>query len=67
MVRPLLVLFGGALFAGWDLDLWLLVHPELRRTARVRAFADRLYERLLPWRTAMEGHELPLAPSVTSS
>lgn len=26
--------------------LWLLTHPDLRRTARVRAFIDFLYERL---------------------
>lgn len=44
-VRPGLVrLF--ALDAAFDGALWLLTHPDLRHAARIRAFADFLYERL---------------------
>ncbi|MEO0601380.1 MAG: LysR family transcriptional regulator [Myxococcota bacterium] len=45
----------------WDLDLWLLVHPDLRSAARVRAFTDHLHEHLLDWRDRLAGTQLPVA------
>jgi len=42
--------------------LWLLVHPDLRRTARVRALADHLWQRLLPHRALFEGTLEPQEP-----
>ncbi len=38
-----------------DLDLWLLVHKDLRQMARVRAVADFIAERLKPLRPLIEG------------
>lgn len=35
--------------------LWLLVHPDLKRTARVRALVDHLWDCLLPHRDRFEG------------
>lgn len=35
--------------------LWLLVHPDLRRTARVRALADHVWDCLVPHRATFEG------------
>ena len=35
--------------------LWLLVHPDLRRSARVRALLDHLWEGLLPNTAQLEG------------
>lgn len=35
--------------------LWLLTHPDLRRTARVRALLDVLYEALRPLAPRFEG------------
>jgi len=32
--------------AGFDGSLWLLMHPDLRHTARVKALADFLFEHL---------------------
>lgn len=29
---------------GWDLGLWILLHPDLKRTARVLAFRDHMTE-----------------------
>jgi DNA-binding transcriptional LysR family regulator len=28
----------------WDLGLWILLHPDLKRTARVLAFRDHMVE-----------------------
>jgi DNA-binding transcriptional LysR family regulator len=36
-------------------DLWLLVHDDLRRTARVRAFLDFVADRVAEHRTEFEG------------
>jgi len=36
-------------------DLWLLTHPDLRRTARVRVFLDFLYEALRAARPLLAG------------
>jgi DNA-binding transcriptional LysR family regulator len=33
----------------FGMDLWLLTHPDLRRTARVRAFMDYMAEALQQW------------------
>lgn len=46
----------------WDSALWLLTHPDLRHTARVRAFLDFLFEELRPARALFEG-ESPRANS----
>ena len=35
--------------------LWLLTHRDLRRTARIRALLDFLYEELRPLRPLFEG------------
>ena len=32
--------------AAWDTELWILTHPDLRHTARVRALSDLLFSRL---------------------
>lgn len=37
-----------------ETDLWLLVHKDLRRVARVRAFTDFAYERLTALRPLLE-------------
>jgi DNA-binding transcriptional LysR family regulator len=37
-------------------ELWLLTHPDLRRTARVRAFMDTLARGLRRERARLEGH-----------
>jgi len=29
-----------------DTDLWILVHPDVRRVARIKVLADFLYEKL---------------------
>lgn len=34
---------------GFSMGLWLLTHPDLRNTARVRAFMDHMSEELRPW------------------
>ena len=33
--------------AEWDLGLWILLHPDLRRTARVLAFRDYMMEAIM--------------------
>ena len=38
-----------------DRSLWVLLHPQLRRTARVRALVDFLTEELRAWRAAFQG------------
>ena len=38
------------------LDIWLLIHPDLRRSARIRAFADFLLADLAKHRDLIEGH-----------
>ena len=43
--------FGAPL----ETQLWLLTHPDLRRTARIRAFLDFLYEELRPWQGRLAG------------
>lgn len=40
-------------------DMWLLMHEDLRSTARVRATADVLYESLIARRDLFEGREPP--------
>jgi DNA-binding transcriptional LysR family regulator len=37
-------------------ELWLLTHPDLRRTARVRAFMEMLARGLRRERDLLEGH-----------
>jgi DNA-binding transcriptional LysR family regulator len=36
-------------------ELWLLVHGDLRRSARIRAVLDCLVERALAMRSSLEG------------
>jgi DNA-binding transcriptional LysR family regulator len=38
-----------------DTELWLLTHPDLQRTARIRALLDLLYESLRDWQPVFEG------------
>ncbi|OYY21053.1 MAG: hypothetical protein B7Y65_04835, partial [Azorhizobium sp. 35-67-15] len=38
-------------------SLWLLTHPDLRATARVRAFMDHVGRELMRHRSAIEGKE----------
>jgi DNA-binding transcriptional LysR family regulator len=45
----------GELLDPLTLDLWLLTHPDLRHTARVRALMEFLYEVLLERRDVFEG------------
>ncbi len=40
---------------GWQTNLWLLTHPDLRRTARVRAFLDFMAVELGRKRILLEG------------
>jgi len=37
-------------------DLWLLTHPDLKATARVRTFMDHVARELTPRRPLIEGH-----------
>lgn len=39
-----------------EANLWLLTHPDLRRTVRIRVVLDFLADRLKPLRRQMEGH-----------
>jgi DNA-binding transcriptional LysR family regulator len=41
--------------AGMDASLWMLTHPDLRRTARIRAFVDFAARELLRFRKLLEG------------
>jgi hypothetical protein len=45
-------------FANVRTDFWLLVHEDLRHTARVRAFADFIFAELSKVRGRMEGCSL---------
>jgi DNA-binding transcriptional LysR family regulator len=38
-----------------ETELWLLTHRDVRRTARVRALLDFLYDELRTWRPRFEG------------
>ncbi|MBX5460766.1 MAG: hypothetical protein IRZ28_06690 [Steroidobacteraceae bacterium] len=40
-------------------ELWLLTHPQLRRTARVKAFVDTLARLLRPLVPLFEGRARP--------
>lgn len=40
-------------------DLWLLVHPDLRRNARVQAFMSFIVTAMQGYRAELEGAELP--------
>lgn len=42
--------------------LWLITHPDLRRTARVRAVLDHLAEALAPSRALLEGRAPQVSP-----
>lgn len=44
----------------FGMDLWLLTHPDLRHTARVRAFMDHMTRAMEPWRERMLGRRSPL-------
>ena len=50
----------GEPIAAAESALWLLVHPDLKRTARVRALADHLWDALRPHRALFEGTAAPL-------
>ena len=47
--------------------LWLLTHPDLRRSVRVRAFLDHVAAEIAPLRAALEGRRPPIArPGIAS-
>jgi DNA-binding transcriptional LysR family regulator len=48
-----------------DSDLWLLTHPDLRHSARVRALTDFLFDHLKPLRPLLAG-ERPQDPEAAS-
>ncbi|MEJ2395465.1 MAG: LysR substrate-binding domain-containing protein, partial [Candidatus Thiodiazotropha sp.] len=39
----------------WDLGLWILLHPDLKRTTRVLAFRDYMMEAIKAQRHLFEG------------
>ncbi len=39
----------------WDLGLWILLHPDLKRTTRVLAFRDYMKEAIKAQRHLFEG------------
>jgi len=43
----------------WDLGLWILLHPDLKRTARVLAFRDHMMEAIKVQRKLFEGRQTP--------
>lgn len=45
----------GAPIAELDIDLWILTHPDLRHSARVRAFTDYVGGELVKLRRVLEG------------
>ncbi|MEO3428088.1 LysR family transcriptional regulator [Pelagibius sp. CAU 1746] len=45
----------GAPIPALDTELWLLTHPDLQRTARIRVLLDLLYESLRRQRALLEG------------
>jgi DNA-binding transcriptional LysR family regulator len=50
---------------GLDIELWLLTHPDLRHTARVKALMAFLYERLVVDRDLFAGERPQGKPRVT--
>ena len=40
-------------------ELWIVTHPDLRRTARVRAFFEAVAEGIAADRPLVEGHGTP--------
>ena len=44
-----------------ETGLWLLTHPDLRRTARVRALTDLVYARLRAMESRLSGSGAPSA------
>lgn len=40
----------------FGLDLWLLTHPELHRSPKVRAFFDHMQQVFSDWKRRIEGH-----------
>jgi DNA-binding transcriptional LysR family regulator len=48
---------------GFGMDMWLLTHPDLRHTARVRAFMDHFSEAMLPHVDLMAGAR-PAKPAI---
>jgi DNA-binding transcriptional LysR family regulator len=45
----------GAVRAETSANLWILIHADLRRNARVRVFADFIYDELMKMRAYLEG------------
>lgn len=52
--NPDLVRLTGPI-PGFGLDLWMLLHPDLRRTARVRVFMQEVGDRIIRRRKALHG------------
>lgn len=44
--------------ADWNLGLWLLIHPDLKRTARVLAFREHVAEAITAQRSLFEGKNI---------
>jgi hypothetical protein len=40
----------------FDASLWLLTHPDLKNSARVRAFVDFMGRELMKHKPLIEGH-----------
>ena len=54
---PRLVRVGGELLEYRTMELWILTHPDLRHTARVKALIAFLYEALLKEKDLFEGNK----------
>jgi DNA-binding transcriptional LysR family regulator len=52
---------------GWDADLWLLHHEDLRATARVRALLDGLGTALLAQRDRLAGRDILFSRPATET
>jgi DNA-binding transcriptional LysR family regulator len=61
---PALRRLGGPL-PGLEESLWLLLHRDLQKVARVRAFLDFMAPRLGAYRPLLEGQVAPRAKSCT--
>lgn len=47
----------GGIVPALSTDLWLLTHPDLRRTARIRAFSDFVADAVKDHRARLAGTE----------
>jgi hypothetical protein len=47
--------------------LWLLTHPDLRQSARVRAFMDFMATEITKQKKQIEGGRVPMPGSVSAA